>query len=455
MNATRIPTERFTNASLWWRDRLFVRLVKNSSTLMGGNAIAGLLGLASLAMTARALGADAFGVLVLITTYVLVVDNLVNFQSWQAVIRYGAGLLHDAGQDDFQSVIKLGLVLDASTAAAATVLAAMGAWVVGNARGWDPDVVALASLYSLTLVFHVAGTPTAVLRLFDRFDLLVYNQVLTAVVKVAGVAVAYAAGGGIWMFVSVWAAVEVIGNVSRIVLAAQELSRRKYTGVLQASLANLRGRFNGLWRFVWTTNVHASVKLALREADILLIGALLGAPAAGTYKIVKALGSRVSKLATPLQQAIYPDLARLAASGSYEDLLGLVRRPMLAVAMVGVVAVCAVGIFGDVLIGTVFGEAYEAATVPMVIYLVGVLVSMITFPFHPTLLALGRAGTSLAILSVSSTVYLVVLCYGAGRFGLAGAAASYVAFYLIWSILMTTVLVSLIRRSSTSAHRAI
>ena len=156
--------------SHWLKDDLLTRLFKNAAVLFGGNMLASLLGFASLALTARALGVERFGFLVLITTYVAIVDNLVNFQSWQAIIKYGADALEQIHEEDFKSLIKIGFLLDATTAVLATILAASGAWFVGQWRGWDEEIVIMAAMYSFTILFHISGTPTAILRLFDKFN---------------------------------------------------------------------------------------------------------------------------------------------------------------------------------------------------------------------------------------------------------------------------------------------
>jgi O-antigen/teichoic acid export membrane protein len=449
---TSVAASTIDSARGWRQDPRLIRLLRNSTTLLAGQTTAGLLGIGSLALTVRALGAETFGLLVLITTYVLVVDTLLNFQSWQAVTRYGARALEHGEDAEFRSIVKFGLFLDSGTAVVATILASVAAGVVVRWQGWDPQLVPMCMLYSLTLLFHVAGTPTAVLRLFDRFDLVVYSQVLGTVLRFAGVLAAFLVGGGLWLFLMAWAAGDIIGKLSRIIFSFRELSRRGFYGIAKASLTGMSRRFEGLWSFVWTTNIHSSVKLALREIDILLVGLWLGVAGAGLYKIVKAVGSRVGKLATPLQQAIYPDLARLAASKEYLNLSRLVIRPMLIIA---VLSACVIGAFmvtGRPFVTAIFGAEFDSTFIPMVIYLIGTFIGMATFPFHPTLMAVGRAGVSLAVLSASSVVYLSALYFGATRFGLSGAAAAYVLFYLVWATVMLVILHRYYRRIDSNAR---
>ncbi|WP_158222411.1 oligosaccharide flippase family protein [Tamilnaduibacter salinus] len=74
---------------------VFKKLISNASVLLSGGLLVSLLGVVSVVLVARQLGPETFGIFALLTSTVLVVDRLVNFQSWQAVVRYGSKLHKD------------------------------------------------------------------------------------------------------------------------------------------------------------------------------------------------------------------------------------------------------------------------------------------------------------------------------------------------------------------------
>ena len=86
----------------WFADGVFRRIFKNAGLLLTGRATNGLLGLATLSLSARGLGLEQFGVFVLLQTYVQVIMALATFQSWQAVIRYGAICIENKNAAAFQ-----------------------------------------------------------------------------------------------------------------------------------------------------------------------------------------------------------------------------------------------------------------------------------------------------------------------------------------------------------------
>lgn len=74
----------------WVSDGVMARVLRNAGLLLTGRVATGVLNLAILSIAARALGAQDFGLIVLVQTYVQTITAVATFQSWQAVIRYGA-----------------------------------------------------------------------------------------------------------------------------------------------------------------------------------------------------------------------------------------------------------------------------------------------------------------------------------------------------------------------------
>jgi O-antigen/teichoic acid export membrane protein len=211
----------------WLYDGLLRKLFKNSAILFSGNIVSSIIGLVSLAITARALGVEQFGYLVLISTYVLIVDKLVNFQSWQAIIKYGADALEHNKKNDFKSLLKFGFILDIGTAVLGTLLAASAAWFIGSWIGWKDEHKLMAAAYSFTILFHISGTPIAILRLFDQFKKTSIQQVYASVFKLVGVTIAFILDAGLWGFLLVWALTDILGKILLVYYARKELITRK------------------------------------------------------------------------------------------------------------------------------------------------------------------------------------------------------------------------------------
>jgi len=432
----------------WLHDGLLRKLFKNGRILFSGSVASSIIGLVSLAITARALGVEQFGYLVLITTYVLIVDKLVNFQSWQAIIKYGANALEQNKKNDFKSLLKFGFILDIGTAVLGTLLAASAVWFIGSWIGWKDEHKLMAATYSVTILFHISGTPIAILRLCDQFKKTAIQQVYASAFKIIGVSVAFIFDAGLWGFLIVWALIDILGKVLLIYYAHKELIARKIFHIFSSSIANLSERFNSVWGFIWTTNLHASVKIGLREFDILIVGVLLGPSASGTYKIVKSIGTTVGQISDPFYQAIYPDLIRSFLLKNFTTFRRLIIMPATVLAAISFFSILAFYFFGEQVVNVLLGRGYEGVFSPAMIYLLRVFLSIITFGFHPALLAMGKAKSSFYILVISMALYILVLYNLTIIFGLIGAALSYVFFYVAWSTLQLITISYVIRRES-------
>ena len=175
----------------WFNDQLLTLIVKNSTKLLSGNVIATVLGLLSLALVARAIGPDNLGKLVLISTYAAIVDRLINFQSWQALIKYKTHALKTPEPNDFQALVKFGTVLDDSTTVFGTAATYLLTRSVTRWLDMNEVWLRMAQLYSVSILFNLSGTPTAILRLYGKFNLLAFQSVIASGLRLLGVLAAF------------------------------------------------------------------------------------------------------------------------------------------------------------------------------------------------------------------------------------------------------------------------
>ncbi|WP_028571098.1 lipopolysaccharide biosynthesis protein [Desulfonatronum lacustre] len=433
----------------WLQDDLLRRLFKNAAVLFSGNVGASLLGLASLAMTARALGVENFGILVLITTYVGIVDKLVNFQTWQAIIKYGADALEKESDEDFKSLLKFGFLMDCSTAVLGMIIAASAAWFVGHWRGWDQQLVIMATIYSSTILFHIQGTPMAILRLFDKFNKLAYQHVIASAIKLAGVTIAFFVGAGLWSFLIVWAMVDILGKLLLVCMAYNELLLQKHHDFMHATTRNIGRKFSRIWGFVLTTNINSSIRMASREVDIMIIAALLSPAAVGLYKIAKQFSLVLQKTIDPLYQSIFPDLARLYAKGEVKEFVRFGLRSSLLAGLFALSVWFFFIFFGEIVILLIFGEEYLKAVEVMLWYMMAIVVAAAAFPLQPAMLSMGRPHTTLGVHLAATLIYFTALFFLLPSTGLLGAGISYLIYYISWSAFMLAIEIFLISRRLT------
>ena len=418
------------------KSELIRRLLKNAGFLLSGRLVGDLLGFVSIVIAARTLGPELFGTLVLIQTYVFTVDLLINFQSWQALVKYGAAHFEAGNKRALKGLFKVGIYLDISTAVLGCLVAATAALWVGYWQNWDGETVDLARLYSIVILFNIAGAPTAIIRLADRFKLPAFQSGITGVVRLTGAAIAAVYDLCFPIFLGIWMTTDIAGFLTKLYLG-WKVYREQGLVAEQADGCKAVLRENpGLLRFVLTTNAHSTVRMSTNEFDLLVVAGILGAPAAGLFKVVKQISGILIRTVAPLSQAIYPELAKKWATQQFDEFRHLIRSSIWMGMVPAVLALIAFAAVGDLGIEYSFGSEYVAAYETAIIYLAAVAIAMSSFAYPSVMLSMGRSGESFKILLVATVVYYVVLVPALRQLGLPGAAWSYLIYYVCWAILM-------------------
>ena len=427
------------------RDDLLRRLARNTSYLLTGTAGASFLGLVALALTARSLGPELLGVLAMIQAYAGMVDRA-RIECWPALIKYGADALEEERYDDFKGLIKFGFLLDIGSAAFATMVAVAGVFAAGWWFEWEPETVQMAGLFSLSILFRTSSMPTAVLRLFDRFGLDAAQDVATGAVRVLLVGIAYMAGAGLWTFLLITMGAQILNSVVLTIVGWVVLWREGYRGVMRSSCKGITRRCPGIWSFIWSLNAGNIARRSTRELDILFVGGVLDPAAASLYHIAKKLGEVLGLAATPIQQAVYPELARLWARAEAVRFRRTVTQIDLGAGGIGIAFLMFVAFNAELLITLTMGAQFTAAAVPLVLQTVGVVVFLFGTALRPALFSMGMQIRFLQIVTLSTVCFYVTLLIAVPSFGIYGAPVAHIVYNLVWLIAMRAAFVEGIRQ---------
>jgi O-antigen/teichoic acid export membrane protein len=405
----------------WFKDQHFRSLLKNSSYLAASRIVAAIASLATVSLSAHALGLLLFGALILITSYAKAASGISKFQSWQLIVRYGGRALH--GEiDDFKTSTGFAFALDAVSGVggmlvAVAVLPLIAGWVgIPSSQLW------LAMLYCTLLPTMGAATPSGVLRALDRFDLISWQGTLTPIARVLLVLVAYFSGAPFVAYVAAWYVTDLAGDLYFWFLAWRELKRR---GLLEGIRPTLKPEtLPGAWRFAIHVNLNASVQAVWGPIARLVVGGLLGAAGAALFRVASALSDSAAKPADLLGKAFYPEIVRMDLSSKKPWKL-MFRGTVLASAA-ALLAIVILLVGGKPLVTFLFGKAFLGAYDALVILMVVPFISIFSFPLPPMLYALDRPDGPVAARLIGSAVFFVgiaPLCWG---WGVVGAAVALV-----------------------------
>jgi O-antigen/teichoic acid export membrane protein len=402
------------------------RVLRNAGILLGGRGLNGVLGIGYMALTARGLGAAETGALVLINAFAMLIGDLVKFQSWQTVLQFGAPALHEGRRERLQQVIRLGLALDLASSLVGVAAALAGATLFADRLGWGAADARPAAVYMLTILLMVSATPIGLMRLFDDFAALARQTALVAFVRLIGCGLAYLLHGGIEAFLLAWAAGQAAGFAYLTTVTVRALRRRglhqgfRWRGPLSKDLP-------GVWRFAWSTNLSATLDVALTHVATLMIGGLAGPSQAAFWRLGRQVADALAKPARLIVQALYPELARMRAAGDEPGMWRLARRIGALGGALGAALLLVSALFGPALLTLVLGRAFAPAGEVVTWQVAAVVVGIFALPFEPMLISFGKAGSTAMVQVVVSGAFLAVLPWLMHRFGLQGAGAGLLA----------------------------
>jgi len=424
---------------------LALRLARNIGWLLGGRGITGVTSIVYLGLAARGLGPAGFGVFTLILTYGQLIANIIQFQSWKGVIRFGA--IHSTSEehDRLARVLGFTAMLDFGSAVLGAAIAAAAAYLVAPLFGWTLPQENQAALFSAVLLLSSGATPTGMLRLFDRFDLLTFSEAIAPIVRVIGALIAWLLDAGVNGYLIVWALAAVGQTLAT--WASALLIRRSRVSLGPAAYRRAIEENPGLWKFMIQTSLSSSLGFFWLQAGTLAVGAVAGPATAGGFRLADRLTSGIAKSTETITRALYPELARLVASDDRATLRKLVVRTSWIAVSFAVLLILICGFGGKLLIRLVAGPKFVFAEPFLLLLAISSAITLAGFALEPLHNAHGRSGRVLRVRVVGTVIYAVLLAVLLPTIGAKGAAIAAIATSTVLTVLLAQSAARMIRPS--------
>lgn len=378
------------NANTAWR-----RIRRNIGVLLGERAVFAVVNFAAAAIAARAVGVEALGAVGLLLAYSRLISDVMKFNSWQSVLRYGAPLLEAGEMRSLRRLLGLTLWVDIGAILVAVAGAVALAPLAGKWLNWSEEMIRYAPWFCVIIAFITHMTPTGILRLFDKVPYIAAMHAITATLRFAGAAAIWTWGGGLFELAVVWTVSAAVAALVVWTLAAVEAVRRQATPRMAGALREGAEGFDRFWRFIGATNVISTLDKIVFHVATLIVGAVLGPFEAGLFYIVRQITEAMVRPGDMLGPLFFPEIALLEAKGDRRAMRRLVKRAMIYSGMILGAVVLALVVFGEILLALMFGD--EARAAYEVLVLAGVASALLVWGFtlEPTLLTIGKAGQAL------------------------------------------------------------
>jgi O-antigen/teichoic acid export membrane protein len=413
------------------------RLAIGSSWLLGGNTLTTLLGVAQSLLLARVLGPQAFGTLAVVMTFTILVSQVFDARSWEAVVNFVGRYAQTNEPQKASATLAVLVAFDLGTA----LLAYGVVWTAASAAAAmflkDPDGATLIRAYGLALLVGApAGVAIGILRLGRHYGGLASLEALAATIQLLGVAVLLMAGATLGALV-LWLATAAGLRSAALLLLARRASRSLHLATWRSSHPRvLRGEYPEITRFWVSTNGLALLKGLHQNLDTLFVGVWLGPAPAGIYRIARSLANLVAFPAVPLYQAVYAEVAHLWQVGAVERLRRLLRQVSAVTVAITALTVAILWLAAATVVRWTGGPDYLPAVPVMQLLMPAVALGAVGQYGQAVLTAARSLKRLLISFGVPLAVQLAGLVTLTPRLGAWGAAWSLVGYSLARALLL-------------------
>lgn len=421
---------------------VFRSIIQNTVWLLGGKGFGGVLSIVYLAILSRSLGLKDFGHFSLIFGTAQALVAIAGFQTWQAVVRYGAAYVHDGDWVRFSRLSMLCGMIDALAGVIGCVIAVVIFYGFAGPLDLNPEYIGMGCAFNCALLWGRVSAPTGMLRALNRFDMAVYVEALVPVGRLIAAAAIWAIGPSVGWFLLAWAAIDVSSAVMYWVIALRLNPR----GFDFAGIRHWRQTIKenpGIERFLLIVSTGSTLDAAYKQGPLLAVGYFLGTSAAGLYRLADQLAQGFSKVSTLIARAIYPEISRARVATSSHQFRRMVSKISVVAGLAAGIVVLAALLGGKELLMLIGGSAFTRGAVILVPLAVASSFDLASVAFEPVLHSTGVARYALfgKIVTVTVLGAAILVFKGAGEIGIAWAVAiAGSAGYLALGIMALTTL---------------
>lgn len=414
-------------------------LAHKASHVLIGNLGLQAIGLTALLVFTHNLSLVNFGIIALGQSIVAVISALCSSANWQLFVKF-IGASNGKITSSQNDIINLCRWLDVSANCLALILAIVVIFPIWYFSGFANDQIAALAIILLALPFHSTGLPTGYFRWKERHLSLPAFQASGTILRLIGGIGTAIAGGGLLEFSIIYSASSIISCLMPYAMCVRLLRREQYTArPYHITLPALLLAPEIIYFFKWTSLTHIAIAVS-RNINVVLVGFCCSASDAGLLRAAIQACSFFGTLSEPLYQASYPRLVILAKEFQLETIWKLSTRTAILLSPLLACTLVITFLWGDLLLGTIFGEPYAKSKYIFIILLFSQSLSTMGALLYPSLQSLGYNAKLTKIVTLSIFVQLSSLVILSHYYDAHGAAFASCIYSIVLNLSMTMAL---------------
>ena len=411
-------------------DNFWKNLFKNSFWAFFGDASASAITFIISIILIKIIGSESYGILILAQSYMNIMDVIINIQSWRSTIQYGQKAIVDGNDKELHSYVKLGCIMDISTAILCFIISILLPNLIGGFLHWSNEMILCSEIFAITIISHFAGTPTAILRLFNKYNLVALSKTLAAIFKITAIVAYYLITKNLNLVSStiIFMLTDFIGNILLVIFAFYHYSKKyKIADIIKAKMPKDAKSF--ISYTLWGT-LSEIVDLPVQTIDVFIVS-VLGNATVAIYKIFKQIIGIISKVTGPIQQSILPQFSELSAKGNEKRGFEVVIKIHKTILKYTLPISILVGVTSYFWLGKLYDMTYANYWYILFIYLMIQTYALSYTTIHPFFITLGNMRINAIIEFTANIVYLIVSYILVRAMGLLGITIAFLIQILL------------------------
>ena len=428
-------------------DALFKRLLRNSSYLLSANVIVNGLGFVQSILMARFLGVEKYGLLALITTYVMAVNQLLDFRVWETVIKYVSEFWVKGDKTRAWATVKFAYWIDFLTGVLAFLIAVLAAPLAASLLHRS-EIAGLASIFALKLLFStINGTSGAILRVFDKFKWISIQVVIQAAITLGLVASVLFAGYGIKEVLVAYIISAFVGTLIFSYFSLKIIHSNMWDVRKKGRISLLRGRFREIGWFLFHTNVGAFWGMFIRQFDVLILGHFRSATEVGYFKMAKHFVLLIGKIYDPLYSSLFPEISKLWALGDVKKFNRFLKKLTFITISIFVPFGLVMFLFCAIVIDLTVGPEFGSSVLSIRIMTWGITIACVFVWARPTVIAIGKPIIGNIAGMINAFLFLLVSLLLVSKYGYVASSAIFLLPFISGSIIHICSYLYLLRKN--------
>ena len=411
------------------------RRVARQTLWLGAITASQLLGgLAQLIMSARILGPENYGALALIVALATLAYGIMVIPRSEVITTFVTRAVTEGRPHEAARILRFALAVSQGMALAAYAVIAALVLAAGELLGIDPAHQNAALIYGLVGMFLASQAPNlAMLRLADRLPLALAAVLAGIATRIALLAAAWAAGGGLPAVVLAYAAGSMVAGAGLFLAAAAAAPRAGVSGLWRSPSLKVPP---DVARFQTGAFGRSALSALVYNMDAILLAQFAAAADVGLYRGARQISDTARYPFQPLTEAAQPEYSRQWYAGQGQTL----RRTTLRLSLISFTLAAAIfgilAIFHRPLTALALGHEFADAAPLLLIMCLGSFIVTGISALTALPAAAGRIRPTLTAEAAGLAAFAAAMLWLAPQHGATGAAWAHLAYAIAFILVL-------------------